>query len=215
MSEIAKLNAGLLKAAGFRKRRFGFNRSASDGIVHVVHFWMAPFEPPAWTEVPGLRERRYGNFRLDFGVWVSDMARSGEPKSTWINEYNCQLRRTIGHLLPGSVNDVWWKLRDENAAAKAEAALTEYGLPWLDRYPSRTAILAEFERHGSLAIGMSPAGALDIADLYQALGRDEDARRTLAQYVSHPVLRSHAAYLSDYLAARGYEDMVERIHTRE
>jgi hypothetical protein len=59
---------------------------------------MAPKEPPAWTAVPGLRERIYGSFRLDFGVYVPEMQRSHTPRSAWINEYDCQLRRTVGQL---------------------------------------------------------------------------------------------------------------------
>jgi hypothetical protein len=58
MAAIVADHAPMLKRAGSRKRRHGFNRAADDGLIHVVHFWMAPKEPPAWTEVPGLRERR-------------------------------------------------------------------------------------------------------------------------------------------------------------
>jgi hypothetical protein len=90
----------------------GFNRLTSDGIVHVVLFWMASFEPPVWTEVPGLRKRRYGKFRLDFGVWVPELTRMGSPRSAWINEYDCQLRRTIGQLMTGEDVDSWWDLSD-------------------------------------------------------------------------------------------------------
>jgi hypothetical protein len=75
---------------------------------------MAPKEPSAWTEVLGLRERRYGNFRLDFGVYVPEVKRGGGPTTGWINEYNCHLRRTIGQLMTGSDrSDLWWSLTDE------------------------------------------------------------------------------------------------------
>ena len=95
MPEIVAANAPHLKSAGFRKRRHCFNRRTDDGLVHVVYFWMAPKEPPAWTAVPGLRERLYGHFRLDFGVWVPEITRGGTPKSNWVNEYNCDLRMTM------------------------------------------------------------------------------------------------------------------------
>ena len=79
MRQIVGEHAPSLKAAGF-KRRHCFNRHADDGLVHVVYFWMAPKEPPAWTEVPGLRERLYGSFRLDFGVYVPEMNRTQTPE---------------------------------------------------------------------------------------------------------------------------------------
>jgi len=215
MSVIVRECSPLLKQRGFRKRRYGFNRTTTEGLVHVVHFWMAPFEPPAWTEVPGLRERRYGGFRLDFGVWVPEMERMGPPRSDWINEYNCELRATIGRLIdPGSWADFWWDLQREDAAQTAETALLKQGLPWLDRFATKADILLAFETEGALAIGMSPAGALDIADVYVSLGQGEDARRTLEDYVSSPVNGGHAKYLAGYLVDRGHADLVGQIHTR-
>jgi hypothetical protein len=80
MNAIVDGVAPFLKTAEFRKRRSTFNRGRPDGVVHVVNFWMAPFEPPAWTEVPGLRERLYGSFRIDVGVFVAEMNRMGSPK---------------------------------------------------------------------------------------------------------------------------------------
>jgi hypothetical protein len=60
---------------------------------------------------------------------------------------------------------------------------------------------------------MSPAGGLDIADLHIALGRDNDARRTLERSVNRRVLTSHAGNLKEYLIERGYENLVTRIQT--
>jgi Domain of unknown function (DUF4304) len=81
MEQIVEDAAPLMRASAFRKRRHSFNRTMPDGLVHVVSFWMAPFEPSAWTEVPGLRTRLYGTFRLDFGVYVPEMNKSGVPKT--------------------------------------------------------------------------------------------------------------------------------------
>lgn len=215
MSAIVSDHAPLLKGLGFRKRRHSFNRLQADGIVHVVHFWMAPKEPPAWTEVPGLRERRYGSFRLDFGVYLPEMTRFHTPRSDWINEYDCDLRRTIGQLLPGSTDDVWWDLNDQLASDVAGQSLREFGLPWLDRFPNREAVLNAFEELGPLPIGLSPAGGLDIADVYRAIGDREAERRTLEQYVSRPVLRSHATYLAEYLVQRDHADLVPLITLRD
>jgi hypothetical protein len=158
MAAIVADHAPMLKHYGFRKRRFGFNRAADDGLIHMVHFWMAPKEPPAWTEVPGLRERRYGSFRLDFGVYVPEMARMGTPRSSWVNDYNCQLRETVGRLLTGEWKDFWWRLDDPDASARAGDALREVGLPWLDRFPNATAVLDEFDRVGPIEIAPTRQG---------------------------------------------------------
>jgi hypothetical protein len=215
MAQIVAANASLLKEAGFRKRRHSFNRATADGLVHVVYFWMAPKEPPAWTEVPGLRTRLYGNFRLDFGVHVPEMRRGGTPKSDWINEYNCHLRRTIGQLMASdSRSDLWWSLHDERATQYARAAIHDHGLPWLDQFPSKEAVLARFEAVGPFSLGMSPAGGLDIAEMLSGLGRPADARRILEGYVERAVLPPHARYLATYLREIGHGDLVPRIHVK-
>jgi hypothetical protein len=214
MAALVAEHAPRLRRVGFRKRRHSFNRAESDGLMHVVYFWMAPKEPPAWTEVPGLRERRYGSFRIDLGVYVPEMTRSHVPRSDWINEYDCHLRRTIGQLLPGSGDDLWWKLDDAGASAAAGLVLEQFGLPWLAHFRNRQSVLDAFESSGGLPLGMGPAGALDIADLYRAVGRPEDERRTLERYVAQPALRTHAEYLTGYLEQRGHGDLAPMIQVR-
>ena len=215
MRAIVEKHAPVLEAAGFRKRRHCFNRFAGDGLVHVVYFWMAPKEPPAWTEVPGLRERLYGSFRLDFGAYVPEMNRFQTPRSLWINDYDCHLRRTIGQLVNGDdVPDVWWTLDDPDASGKVESALRNAGLPWLDSYPDANSILYNFDEFGALPLGLSPAGALDIADLCRARGDKERERRVLIEYVHRPVLQSHVGYLSNYLDRHGHQDLIPDIKVR-
>lgn len=214
MDEIVAASACLLKAEGFRKRRHSFNRRTSAGLVHVVNFWQAPKEPPAWNEVPGLRERLYGTFRLDFGVYVPQMARTGEPKSQWINDYNCELRRTIGQLR-GEPGDCWWPLTDTDAEVRSRVALIDHGLPWLARFADHDDVLEAFKTSGPHAIGMSPAGGLDVAHMLTTLDRKSEARELLEAYVSRPVLTSHAGYLANYLDRMGHADLIPRSHTRD
>jgi hypothetical protein len=58
MAEVVKASAGILRDGEVKKRRHSFNRQTAAGLTHVVNFWQHPKEPPAWTEVPGLRECR-------------------------------------------------------------------------------------------------------------------------------------------------------------
>lgn len=210
MEHVVSASSDILKAAGFRKRRHSFNRTTGDGLVHVAFFWMAPKEPPAWTEVPGFRERLYGSFRLEFGVHVPEVKRMGVPASSWVNEYNCHLRRTIGQLIGNDRSDLWWSLADEGAPAVARAALVDYGLPWLDGFPDKETLLERFRATGSVGLGMTPAGDLDIAEMLTALGRAEEARLVLERYVGQPILLPHAEYLAEYLPAIGHADLVAR-----
>ena len=139
----------------------------------------------------------------------------GPPKSDWLNEYDCHLRMTIGELMTGDDHaDLWWSLDDDDAVAKADVAIRNYGLPWLDQFPSKHHLLTAFETHGPFPLGMSPAGALDIAQLYVGLDRQLEARRTLENYVKHPVGAGHADYLQGYLREIGQADLADRV-TRE
>lgn len=216
MADVVSANAGLLREAGFKKRRHCFNRETAAALVHVVYFWQHPKEPPAWTEVPGLRERRYGTFRLDFGVYIPEMTRSGAPRTGWVNEYNCDLRRTIGQLTRGDdKGDWWWPLSDPGAEEVARSAIVDHGLPWLDQFPDHDAVLNGFRAAGPIGIGMAPAGPLDVAQMLDALGRHHEARAVLEDYVDQPVNQSHASNLADYLSGIGHADLVPRVRVRD
>lgn len=206
-----------LKAAGFHKRRHSFNRVNPNGLVHVVHFWMAPKEPPAWTEVPGLRERLYGSFRVDLGVRVSEITRGKQAKhpGAWVNEYDCDLRVGLTQVMTGEFGSAWWSLDDPSSATFARTGLLESGLPWLDQFEDQGAVVAAFERAKEpWEVGMTPAAGLDIAQIHAAQGRTADERRTLERYVATPVHAAHAEYLRDYLPTVGHPDLVAIVTVR-
>ena len=216
MAEVVKANATLLRDAGFNKRRHCFNRVTPAGLVHVVNFWQHPKEPPAWTEIPGIRERGYGTFRLDFGVYVPEMIRMHGAHDTWVNEPTCDLRTTIGDLIFGNgQGDWWWPLSDANAEQVATSALLEHGLPWLGRFRHQDDVLNGFRANGPFGIGMSPAGALDIAQMLTGLGRHDEARATLERYLEQPVHQNHATYLAAYLPSIGHPDLVPRVTAKD
>ena len=216
MKTVVAMSAPDLKAAGFRKRRHCFNRVVPSGMVHVVNFWMAPKEPPAWTEVPGLRERLYGSFRVDLGVWVSEITRGKQPKppGAWVNEYNCDLRVGLSQVITGEFGSRWWSLEDPSSATIAREGLLASGLPWLDQFPDQDAVVGAYEHANEpWEVGMTPAAALDIAQIHAARGHVEDERRTLERYVAAPVHPGHASYLRDYLPAIGHQDLVASVTT--
>lgn len=209
MKNIVDQVTPMLKDAGFRKRRHGFNRRTDDGLIDVVSFQMGPYEPPGTIEIPGFRVNLYGQFTINLGIFCHDMRKVGPPskKWDWINEYDCQLRKRIGNLLP-KPGDVWWPLEDESFAAQVSlATLTDHGIPWLDRYPTRASILKAFEQGDRIELGMTPGGALDIAALLLATGRRDEARSVLVAHLHKDLLSGHRRVVLNYAAEHGFGDL--------
>lgn len=215
MALVVQASAPMLKEHGFRKRRHSFNRPVEDGLVHVIRFWMLPFEPPAWTEVPGLRERQYGTFAIELGVYVPEMARLSTPRSNWINPWDCQIRPSLGRLIgfDGGA-DVRWPILDERAPATAYSAVADHALPWLDAHRTKDHLLNAFEAEGLSALGMPRFGVLDFADLYAALGRPADQRRVLLDLLEQRMEPAPADYLRTYLKTRDCGELVDLIKLR-
>src|SRR5215217_4901784 len=116
--DIAKtISAALgipLNAAGFRKRANSFNRTAADVLVHHLSVQLGSFDPSGIHAVPGLVPDHSGRFTVNLGVHVPAMSRMGSPRSSWVNDYSCQLWWRLGNLLAGGF-DQWWDLRDRVA----------------------------------------------------------------------------------------------------
>jgi hypothetical protein len=210
MKNVVAEVAPMLKDAGFRKRRHGFNRRTEDGLIHVIHFQMGPFDPPGTTEIPPFRSNLYGRFTINLGVFCHDMPTSGPPgkKYQWINEYSCHLRKRIGALLPSG--DIWWPLDDESFAAQAsQATLINHGLPWLDRYATRDGILEAFRRGDRRDLGMPPRAPLDITALLLATGHRAEARIVLQDYLRTDINSAHRQVVLQYAADHGLGDLSE------
>jgi len=219
MSKVVAQAAPLLKAAGFRKRRHNFIRTTEPGLVQVVNFWLGPFDPPGpgsekhrvAREALGLRGDYYGTFTIRLGVYVPEMVLPDEYKpSSWVNEYDCQLRKAFGELLPDS-KDVWWPLgRSDVAADVALDALQEAGLPWLDRLTSRDAILAAYEDVGRIGLGQTPRGPVEIAWLLRNRdrGRAEAVLRAYLQELE-PHESGHREYLERWLRKGGFSHLLD------
>lgn len=106
--------------------------------------------------------------------------------------------------------DMWWPLEDPEISHTVTSALDQYGLPWLDSLSDRDAILHAYERDGRAALGMHPASPPDIADLLRGMGRTDESRRVLTDYIS--TTDQNADYLKKYLLMRGEEDLAPMVH---
>ena len=216
MAEIVKANASLLRGAGFNKRRHCFNRVTLRGPRSRRELLAASEGTTGLDRSPRAQGAGDGTFRIDFGVYVPEMTRTHASGSSWVNEPTCDLRTTIGDLVYGNGQaDWWWPLSDIQAEDIAASALLEHGLPWLDGFPDHEEVLGRFRTSGPFGIGMSPAGALDIAQMLSGLGRPTEARAVLEGYVEQPVHRHHAAYLAEYLPSIGHADLVPRVTVQD
>jgi Domain of unknown function (DUF4304) len=180
----------VLREAGFRKRRHAFNRVAEPGIVHVLDFQMGPFEPPGTPEIPPWRRNLYGQFTINVGVFVAEVAEAfaGVAADAFVPEYRCEIRARIGRLVvPRPPEDLWFRLDEDPAALEATIRdlLTGAALPFLGGLRDRASIVDAWAR-GDLAGLMPPRGPLAIAVILRGLGDIERARAMTREYLERP-----------------------------
>jgi len=76
---------------------------------------------------------------------------------------------------------------------------------------ARYTILDQFLQKGPTAIGLSPAGALDLAQMCQTPRRKGAGTHDPGGLAEQPHRRSHIKYLRDCLPSIGHEDLVSRL----
>jgi hypothetical protein len=215
MKDVVSGVAPLLKRAGFRKRRHAFNRTPEPGLVHVLNFQMGPFDPPgpgseahvAALESLDMPGYLYGRFTINLGVYAAGMVIEGGETRSWVNHYNCQLRKRIGELLTGQ--DVWWSLESpDEIASVAETALSVAGLPWLDRFSHTSSIVDAFTSEGWAALGLPPVGPLQIAWLLKE-SEPEDAEVLIRSYLSQDLYSEHREGVERQLRAAGLGHLLD------
>jgi hypothetical protein len=207
--------ASVLKPAGFRKRANSFNRRVQDGVVHHISLQLGSYDPSGQPDIPGLRVSRHGRYRVNLGVHVPEMNRMGSPRSTWIFDYNCNLRWGLGDFMPSGFSQ-WWDLRDRLAIEEIRDALEHVALPRLTAFNDGQSVLDAYAEKGERAFGpIAPkAVALDVADLLLARGQRDEAAALLGSYATgalgelHP---AHKDYLRRYLAERDFEELSQSV----
>jgi hypothetical protein len=198
-----------LKTVGFRKERHTFNRESEPGLIHVVNFQMGPYEPGPNYEFPPYKVNVYGYFTVNLGVFISEVYEQTMPKAMprFPKEYQCEIRARLGELMPEGEGG-WWTLKAETRllASTIWEAIEEYGLPFLDRFPSRAAILSEWYRDGASALTRWDArGGLAVALIHAYRGEKALAEETLSEYyqaalVNHP---RHASFVMEVAERAG------------
>jgi len=194
VDEVQAAIHATLKPKGFRKKGRTFNRVTGDGLTQVINLQMGAFDPPGTVHIPGLRENLYGRFTVNLGIYVPEVARlqgGGEAKG-FVQDYNCCVRERLGSLV--EKRDVWW-LIDATAEAIPDvlARLERDGLPFLERFGSRDAILRELEDPRNDA--MAPAQRIVRAIILFERGATAAAKDLLAQQALETRNPGHPAYV--------------------
>jgi hypothetical protein len=221
MKAVVAYVAPLMKEHRFKKRRHSFNRPTDDGLVHVLDFQMGAYEPIppelGLAEKEGYIETRtrifgsfsnYGTFTVNLGVYVPELealmfalAGNPPPPTTFIPEHRCHVRQRLGHLV--SDDDMWWRL--DLPVAELGLLMTElirsHGIPFLDRFPERDAIFAQWEEDAALVPSLHPA-RLQLAVIAFHRGDETRARELLQAHYDETVL--HARH-------PGHQKYVERV----
>lgn len=186
-----------LKGLGFKKSGRTFNRTTADGLVQVITVQMGAHDPPGTNYIPGLRENLYGWFTINLGVYVPEVARhhgGGEAKG-FVKEYQCCVRSRLGELGPEKT-DLWWRNDAvDTVVPDLVERLDRDGLPFLERFRSRDAILREWrdevENQGS---GGSPPRIV-MAIILAEMGELVRARQLLAEQAGEKSNPGHPAYI--------------------
>jgi hypothetical protein len=133
LDTIQKLLEEPLKACGYRKRGRTYNRTCEPGLVHVVNFQSGIYTSSL-----------YGEFTINFGIFVAEIYEAGKTvhAPTFVQEYACAFRARIGEFgdPPGGG---WWPVSSSPESVAEEVRdFLGLGLAWLDRFITRSAVLA-------------------------------------------------------------------------
>jgi hypothetical protein len=143
---VAEVHA-LLKPLGFSRSRAAWNR-ARGSLTQAIDIQLSKSLDAVTVNLGVMDEEIYARF------W-------GPRATGFVGEVRCIARSRIGSLIDS--HDRWWPVEGESTAAEICRALSDYGLPFLDRMRSR----ADIERY--LDEGNDGERGLPLENIYLAL----------------------------------------------
>ena len=157
----------VLKKLSFRKIGNYYNRTVQDGLVQVVGF-------QSGQAVSIL----HGHFTVNLGVYVPCIAELEGNSATgrYVRDAHCEIRSRLSNVA-NLGNDKWWPL-DESAAESGQLianALLSHGVPFLDRYASKSAIIERLNYDGSLPFHNSARSMLAVAIILWSIGATNES----------------------------------------
>jgi hypothetical protein len=197
MAEIQKLIDPSLKGLGFRKSQRTYNRQTEPGLVQVINFCMGRFELHSAGSLPIPARAdldRYGKFTVALGIYVEEVWKTlGLKSAKYISEPHCMIRQGLGPLIDREGKDCWWNLDDPAAviAAQIKSYLLSAGLDFLNRFGSKSAIMAGYVPYNDRDGNGSPRSRLDIGVILAARGDITGAKRLFREHLSRPGIHPH------------------------
>lgn len=160
------------RAAGFRRQGVHLHRAAAD-LYHGIHF-----QASKWGT------RSEGQFTVNLVVTAPFLyeAWTGRPLPANPATALFPVQTRIGSLLPAQ-KDRWWEVTDappsEALLAEVIDALTKFGVPFLDRFPSSLTLLERLRAGEDLPGVLGQQPPLVQAILAHHHGATDEARALL------------------------------------
>ncbi|HST58917.1 MAG TPA: DUF4304 domain-containing protein [Longimicrobium sp.] len=164
--------AKLLKPHGFVRGGRTFRRDAGEGVVQVINLQMRPFADGALGGAMAPVDR----FTVNLGIFIPELRPETPTPDAPVQEYDCALRARIGDLLDPP-RDHWWDLpgNADEPGAEMLRVMEAHALPFLERFGTRDAVIAEWIGF-SEARGLLATARADVATLLAARGEVREAR---------------------------------------
>jgi hypothetical protein len=160
--------APVLKAGGYRKKGFNFERVASPTVVRLVNVQCSQ-----WNDATE------GKFTVNLGVYHRDVAALHDalPVVESPLAKDCIVQERLGFLMPGH-KDQWWRVdkRTDLTAlgAKVASAWYKFGKPWLDLHSSLEEARRFLLRHNHFFLAAMAS---------HAMGEKQETKRWLARAI--------------------------------
>ncbi|HEY4113474.1 MAG TPA: DUF4304 domain-containing protein [Rhizomicrobium sp.] len=215
MDDIQLALDGDLKSLGFKKFGRTYNRSHENGIVQVINLQMGMPQPAIAglpPEAAYLRPDLYGQFTVNIGVFVAEIAPPAlaRKSSRYVQEPRCSLRARLGNLMESERRDILWRLDTPTSAIVEDVkeALFRYGIPFLTRFATRSAIITGWIAFNERELRLSQRPRLDVAIMLDAAGDKGGAVDLLRQHLSLPSLNPHhSAYVRELAQELGLGEL--------
>ncbi len=194
--------AKLLAPHGYLKGGRTFRRDAGEGVVQVVNLQMRAFADDAPAELASGGMVVVDRFTVNLGIFIPELRPETVADAGAVQEYDCALRARIGDLLDPP-HDHWWDLPGDAARSGAElvGVMEARGLPFLQRFATRDAVIAEWIGFSEVR-GLLATARTDVATLLAARGETGEARVLLQELRCRDGMAASAVAGLDALAAR-------------
>lgn len=202
----------IIKPLGFRRKGRTLTRTVEGDIQQIVALQAGPFElgPPLPPEAAHLRPNLYGKFTVNLAVFVPEMYERSNPGFAprgVITDAHCSIRTRLSHIT--SHQDIWWALNDDPEMLVDEigSLLLDVGIPFLDRFGSRDAIVRDWVRFNDDELSLTLIARLDTAMILLRRGQVDSAKTLfeehLAEYRKNPRNPTHGPYVRELAVKLG------------